>query len=186
MPPKNENSVTQPETSMQVMSTDLLQQAIDLLQLIENDQYTKISDVMPGSTIGKHLRHLYDHFRLLYAKCDDIPDNWIVDYDIRARNDPSESDRLIAIDRFKEMQSVVRKNSHVSLDTPLTLSATITAADNNKYQFSSSFGRELFYCCIHAIHHYASIKAICVEQNISTPKEFGVAPSTLQELQKKN
>jgi hypothetical protein len=31
------------------------------------------------------------------------------------------------------------------------------------------------------IHHYASIKAICIEQGIPTPNEFGMAPSTLQD-----
>ncbi|KAI8051381.1 uncharacterized protein B0P05DRAFT_562530 [Gilbertella persicaria] len=172
-----------PETSLQEMAHDIIQQAIDLLHLVKNEQYTKVSSVMPGGTIGKHMRHLYDHFRLLYAEHDPIPENWIVDYDTRARNDPSESDRLIAIDRFAELQNTIKEHT-ISLQTPLTLSATITASDHNKYQFTSSFGRELFYCCIHAIHHYASIKSICVEQDITTPKEFGVAPSTLQDQQK--
>jgi len=45
---------------------------------------------------------------------------------------------------------------------------------------ASNVGRELAYCAGHAIHHYAIIRLICSHLGIEVPKEFGIAPSTLQ------
>ncbi|KAG1438195.1 hypothetical protein G6F56_012746 [Rhizopus delemar] len=171
------------------MSTELPQTAIQLLeqsiQLIDgtltDQSFTFESKVMPGSTIGKHLRHLCDHFHLLYKQVS----VWNLDYDKRNRDTPAENDLLVAKSRLIELQKTVQENNKVPLDTPITLIATIDSKDSQKHQFQSSFGRELFYCCIHAIHHYASIKAICIEFGLSVPYEFGVAPSTLQHLQNK-
>ncbi|KAG2199889.1 hypothetical protein INT46_009829 [Mucor plumbeus] len=160
---------------IQEMACDILQQGIDLIQLLQDEQYTQISKVI----------HVSDHFNLLYKQCQPIPSDWVVDYDIRARNNPSEMNRSIAIQNLEQLKSIIKDQSYIPLDQRLTLLATIDASDNNKYRFASSFGRELFYSCIHAIHHYASIKAICIEQNISTPQDFGMAPSTLQDHQSK-
>ncbi|KAI8875613.1 hypothetical protein K501DRAFT_233404 [Backusella circina FSU 941] len=135
---------------------------------------------MPGGTIGKHVRHIYDHFRLLYESYT-VAADWIVDYDIRARNNPIETDKLAAIDSLKRMQTMVKDHNGIPLNTPLVLLAAISPQDTNKYQFDSSFGRELFYSCLHAIHHYASIKAICIELGLNPPNDFGMAPSTLQD-----
>ncbi|KAI9483751.1 MAG: hypothetical protein EXX96DRAFT_537060 [Benjaminiella poitrasii] len=160
------------------MTLDIVQQSIDLLKRLDDDQYTFASKVMAGGTIGKHLRHVYDHYKLLYKHC---KGQLTVDYDLRERNNPSETDRFIAIENLEELQNTVRHYSHViPLERELTLLATIDPNDKHKYTFHSSFGRELFYSNIHAIHHYASIKAICIEQDISMPYEFGMAPSTLQ------
>ncbi|KAG8726130.1 hypothetical protein FRC12_023677, partial [Ceratobasidium sp. 428] len=45
----------------------VLGQAVDLLQntLSDDDQLTYQSKYIPGSTIGKHLRHARDHYVLL-------------------------------------------------------------------------------------------------------------------------
>ncbi|KAF7310639.1 Histone deacetylase [Mycena chlorophos] len=47
--------------------TTVLQQGVDLLDahITSNDQLTVHSQFLPGSTIGKHLRHSRDHFELL-------------------------------------------------------------------------------------------------------------------------
>ncbi|KAI8645732.1 hypothetical protein BD408DRAFT_411441 [Parasitella parasitica] len=179
-PPEEEKKNHVP---IQEMACNILQQAIDLIQTLEDEQYTQASKVMFGGTIGKHIRHVSDHFNLLFKQCQPTTasSDWVVDYDLRARNNPSETNRSIAIQNIEQLKSIIKENDHILLGQQLTLQATIDAADDNKYRFSSSFGRELFYSCIHAIHHYASIKAICIEQNISTPQDFGIAPSTLHD-----
>ncbi|KAI7904127.1 uncharacterized protein BX663DRAFT_431818 [Cokeromyces recurvatus] len=160
------------------MAVDVIQQSIDLINRLNDKQYTFISKVMAGGTIGKHIRHVYDHFKLLYKQPEDLS---IVNYDLRKPNNPSETERRIAINNLKELQKKIKEQSFlVPLEKELTLLAVIDSNDKQKYTFNSSFGRELLYCCIHAIHHYASIKAICIEQDISMPYEFGMAFSTLQ------
>jgi hypothetical protein len=47
-------------------ATDILKQCRDMIASLPSaDSYTAISMYVPGSTIGKHVRHLCDHFRLL-------------------------------------------------------------------------------------------------------------------------
>jgi hypothetical protein len=125
----------------------LLAQSIDLIEntLTDNEQFIHESKVMPSSTIGKHLRHLCDHFELLYKQVS------VLNYDKRDRNTPAENDRWAAKERIVEIQKTIEENSKISLETPLVLSATIDANDSQQYQFQSSFGRELFYCSIHAV-----------------------------------
>jgi hypothetical protein len=55
--PMSKKSVDQTENdAIQEMAHDLIQQAIDLLHTLNDVQYTHSSKVMPGGTIGKHLR----------------------------------------------------------------------------------------------------------------------------------
>ncbi|KAI9254069.1 hypothetical protein BY458DRAFT_521370 [Sporodiniella umbellata] len=159
---------------------ELLQQAVDLVDnTLETSHLVFESKVMPGSTIGKHLRHLADHFHLLYEQSASARLN----YDKRDRNTAVENNLDAARARLVELQERTKQsmNSNTRLEQHLVLSATIDPKDNQTYQFNSSFGRELFYCCIHAIHHYASIKAICIELGLNVPSDFGVAPSTLDQ-----
>lgn len=45
-----------PDIPIQKAATEILQQAIDLINTIEDDEYTLPSKVMPAGTIGKHIR----------------------------------------------------------------------------------------------------------------------------------
>jgi hypothetical protein len=48
------------------VAIDIINQAIDLLSSLADDkQLTYQSKYIPGSTIGKHLRHARDHYVLL-------------------------------------------------------------------------------------------------------------------------
>ncbi|RUS23138.1 hypothetical protein BC937DRAFT_92071 [Endogone sp. FLAS-F59071] len=143
------------------------------------------------------IQHVYDHFRLLLSSMPTTLTHstnannesshistWKVDYDKRERNVPLEQNIAAALDAIKWIQSLLdeAKNNSVPLSTPITLQAIIDP-NSETSSFETSFGRELWFCCLHAIHHYALIKAICYELEISTPDEFGVAPSTLRAQQ---
>ncbi|KAI9311318.1 hypothetical protein BX666DRAFT_1997159 [Dichotomocladium elegans] len=167
------------------MTHTLLQQLVNLLEtfLGDNRAYIKASNVMPGGTIGKHTRHIYDHFQLLLPPHPGThaEGQWIVDFDARSRDHPMESFPDKAIENLREIQRRL-KSSELStpLKTPLVLAATVGSSDTvPKYHIESTFERELWYCCMHAIHHYASIKAICIENGIPVNEDFGVAPSTI-------
>ncbi|KAI8099859.1 uncharacterized protein BX664DRAFT_322272 [Halteromyces radiatus] len=159
-----------------------IQQAIQMISHLPDDVYTRTSVVMPYSTIGKHVRHSYDHFIQLIKQAKG--EHWTIDFDARARNTPMEVDRAQAIQQLKQLQQSLFEIRDIPLEYPVTLSASIDPNDPTHYPFVSSFGRELWYCCIHAIHHFASIKAICIEAGHTLPAEFGVAPSTIQDHRK--
>ncbi|KAI8336112.1 hypothetical protein BC941DRAFT_428339 [Chlamydoabsidia padenii] len=154
-----------------------IQQAIQMISHLPDDVYTRTSIVMPCSTIGKHVRHSYDHFIQLVKQARN--QDWTIDFDARVRHTPMEVDRMQAIQQLKQLERTLYDVRDIPLEYPVTLSASIDPNDPTHYPFASSFGRELWYCVIHAIHHFASIKAICIEVGHELPDDFGVAPSTI-------
>lgn len=54
-PPEEEEKDTK-NIPIYEMATKIVQQSIDLLNTLNTEQYTHSSTVMPGGTIGKHVR----------------------------------------------------------------------------------------------------------------------------------
>ncbi|KAI1295691.1 hypothetical protein EDD11_007864 [Mortierella claussenii] len=160
-----------------------------------SEMYTKPSMLACKGTIGKHVRHLHDHFRLLLStypsyKGTSFKDEWAVDYDKRDREVPMETDIDYAIQELRKSQHTFEQcRSHpeeVSMSTdllqPVTLQATIDPA-RSPIGFQTTFGRELWFCSLHAVHHFAMIKVICSEFGMPLTDGFGVAPSTIKSRQ---
>ncbi|KAJ3087137.1 hypothetical protein HK102_011736 [Quaeritorhiza haematococci] len=202
--------------------------------------YTRLSTVVPGSTIGKHVRHVLDHFRLLLSGCphsfatiggkeagregeaqtscgngptiEKREDNqqqaeWTVNYDARERNGLVESNistalleigsirelitRMTSIDSSEsngheaELESSHAKPTPHPISSPSALllhpvhvEVMVNPEEGQCVPMHSTFGRELWFATHHAIHHAALIRAICVENRVRVPREFGLAPST--------
>ncbi|KAG0361392.1 hypothetical protein BC939DRAFT_122224 [Gamsiella multidivaricata] len=158
-----------------------------------SEMYTKPSKLACQGTIGKHVRHLHDHYRLLLStyppnKGLSSKDKWSVDYDARSREVPMETDMDYAIKELSRLQHVLeecRRGNSPSEGTPtdlskaLTLHATIDPA-HPPVKFQTTFGRELWFCSLHAVHHFAMIKVICGEMGMPVTENFGLAPSTIK------
>jgi len=159
------------------VSTVVLHQAVELVDksLTSDDQLTVHSKYMPGSTIGKHLRHARDHFVLL-LDCLSSPEPHVLNYDVRSRNTPMESNRQAARDSLlatvQQLENVV---PGAKLDEPITLQA-ITPYPQ---VVQTTFGRELWFAGLHAIHHWSMVRVIAGELGIKLEDTFGFAPSTL-------
>ncbi|KAL5534565.1 hypothetical protein ACEPAG_1028 [Sanghuangporus baumii] len=175
------------------VSVIVLGQAVDLVNqsLSEDDQLTMESKFIPGSTIGKHLRHATDHFSLLLDSLSSSesesqsktsvaagqrkPDLEL-SYDVRARGTPMESSRSAAKavleNCIARLQSAV---PHVERDRGVRLTAVTPYAQT----FKTSFGRELWFAALHAVHHWSMVRVIAGELGIQLEDSFGVAPSTL-------
>jgi len=159
------------------VSSLVLNQAVDLVDnsLVSDKQLSEKSQYIPGSTIGKHLRHARDHFMLLM---DSIATNGphILNYDVRSRNTPMETSRQHAHDAFSEAIARLRKEvPSARLDEPITLHAVTPYPQ----VVQTSFGRELWFAALHAVHHWSMVRVIAGEMGISLEDSFGFAPSTL-------
>ncbi|KAN0138460.1 hypothetical protein V8E53_003448 [Lactarius tabidus] len=161
------------------VGTIILGQALDLLDnsLTSDEQLSIQSQYMPGSTIGKHLRHARDHFSLL-LDCVSRPRPYVLSYDVRSRNTPMETSREAARTAIEntiaQLKNVV---PGVSLDAPLTLHAVTPYSQT----MQSTFGREVPFGLrgYTPFHHWSMIRVIAGEQGIELEKSFGFAPSTL-------
>lgn len=162
----------------------ILQQAVEFLEqnVVSNDQLTATSRYMPGSTIGKHLRHAKDHFALLLDSVSS-PLPHTLSYDVRVRNTPMETSRQAAIETLKEL--IVRLGAVVP---KIKMEETITLHAVTPYHqvFETTFGRELWFAELHAIHHWSMVRVIAGEQGMQLEETFGFAPSTLVHAAKNN
>jgi len=177
------------------VSQIILLQARDLLfdTLTADEHLTYESRLMPGSTIGKHLRHARDHFELLLQAITSPPP-LILSYDKRMRNTPMESSVSAAHDALSSTitqlehlltncqgdrdhgKGVILVNGrHIELDEPMTLNAVTP----DMQALQTSFGRELWFAGLHAVHHWSMIRVIAGELDLGIAGTFGVAPSTL-------
>lgn len=167
----------EPLSQLLFVCTTILKQALDLVSgaLVNDDQLTTQSSFLPGSTIGKHLRHARDHFVLL-LDCLAGDEPYILSYDTRTRNTPMESSLSEARSALKDAIARFEAISPVmKLDQPLTLNAVTPFPQT----LESTIGRELWFVGLHAVHHWSMVRVIAGELGITLPEDFGFAPSTL-------
>lgn len=155
----------------------LLAQAAELLEAMSDEAYSAPSTVLPGGTIGKHLRHVVDHFAAPLIDGQDESCE-CVDYDHRDRDVPMETDRTAAIEKINSLRDCIAKLDADRLRAPMRIRVML-AGDGTSAEMPSSLGRELFFAFHHAVHHNAMIGAIAREHGIDTVEGFGTAPSTL-------
>ncbi|CBQ71431.1 conserved hypothetical protein [Sporisorium reilianum SRZ2] len=181
------------EENLLSCTAQIMNQAVDLLRSksITDASYTFESKVIAGSTPGKHFRHVLDHLRILT----DAIAEWQariqtdakavlrVDYDSRITSklphiETSVSASLREFERTTDRLYRVFDGSHGRLYTqPLRLCATTPFV----VEMDSTVGRELWFCGLHAIHHYALARVILIKELEleGVDEQFGVAPSTL-------
>lgn len=183
-------------------TAQIMNQAVEVLRLkaITDSAYAFESKVIAGSTAGKHFRHVLDHLRILVnaiedwqARCSasgasgsgsgDSAPMLRVDYDSRIASKLPHVETSASAS-LREFESTTKRlfrafeGSNGRLYTqPLRLCATTPFV----VEMDSTVGRELWFCGLHAIHHYALARVILVKelglQGIDD--QFGVAPSTL-------
>ena len=77
-----------------------------LWSVTTDDQLTHASTLIPGSTIGKHLRHTHDHFRLLLdsLRTSSPSTPLLLSYDTRSRNVASENSHAASLESFRSLR----------------------------------------------------------------------------------
>lgn len=157
----------------------LLQQAVGFIETIDDASYSAPSRLMPGGTIGKHFRHVVDHFAATLAPLRVGSDpGAVIEYDRRERNVPMETCRRTALAEIRavmqELEQAHQERSRADVTVRVMLSA-----DGAERDFRSTLGREIAFASHHAVHHHAMIQVIAGELGIRAPDGFGKAPATL-------
>lgn len=175
-----------PSESLYQVAQILLQQVISLLQgaVITDEQLSFTSELIPGSTIGKHLRHTHDHFRLLLDSLSSPTSSsnapLTFSYDTRSRELKSETSHQVALDSFADLMKRFEVETDEGRRVQAGKKVLLEAVTPDLVELESSWARELWFACLHATHHFALLRVIAAgELNISIPPDFGVAPSTL-------
>jgi len=147
-----------------------------LLEQISDDAYAQSLDIFDGSTVGKHVRHIYDFYYSVIR----TEGTGELDYANRDRDPNIETYTASAISKFKALESQIEVLDESKIIDVVTEFDT----DNStlRQRVKSSTGRELMYAYDHAVHHLAIVKmgVRSAFPAIKINAEMGIAPSTLK------
>lgn len=152
----------------------ILEQLGDYINLLDQELYTKKSEIFPAGTAGKHIRHTLDHFKaaIMTAPTD------VIDYDHRERGVSVEESTEAAVNEIAQLRSALSDMNEGQLNTEMT-TQVMCSCDGQCAELGTTRAREVFFALHHAIHHNAILKAIATEFGVKLPDGFGTAPSTI-------
>ncbi len=153
---------------------EVIRQLTDLVKQLSPSEYTKSLNVLNGSSIGQHTRHVVEFYQCLLAG----KSGGIVDYDSRERNLQLENDLNFTIETLE----TIEKNIFSVKNPNETILLSVSYCTENQDFIETNFMREIVYLIEHSIHHYALIRIGLQESfpDIKIPKNFGMAYSTIR------
>lgn len=168
-------------------SKSVLAQLHGITSQLNNEEYVKITKNVYGkqtnSSIGSHVRHIYDHFdKILNTKI--YEKDHIVDYDFRARGTTLEMNRHEALEKHLELISKIDKLD-TTIDPQFYVQFMIDGSIGNTIIIPSTLTRELLFVSHHGIHHISSIKSLILTYHprmsaiLDENFDIGKAPSTV-------
>ena len=154
-----------------------LEQAGDLLERLDDEQYARPVASFYNSSAGGHVRHCLEHYHSLLAGVG----SGKVDYDDRKRDRELECDTACARAQVDEVRE--RLKALATGEAPVGLLVKMDCGGEEIEWQPSTMGRELQFLVSHTVHHCAMIGGICKELGVELEEGFGVAPSTLRHQQ---
>lgn len=178
--PDHASSMAEAPSSPSVASLrTVLGQVIDVVDGLDDEQYTRKPIGPFESSIGGQVRHCVDHFQALFPSAA----SGRLDYDKRERGTDVETDRSSALDVLNDIDRRLCDLHGAPLDRPIELTVMVLS-DAEPVRVPSSLGREMAFVLSHTIHHNAMIAAMAKLQDAPVPDRFGYAPSTIAFLDK--
>lgn len=146
------------------------------LSLIDPVIYQAPLDILSGSTIGQHTRHIIEFYNCLLEQSmqGDTP---VINYAVRRRDHRIETEPDYAL---MNVNSICDRLNEVQTEQSCLLNGE--EHGQKDLVVHSTIGRELIYNIEHTIHHLAIVKIALktVVPGIQLPEHFGVAPSTIR------
>ncbi len=159
---------------------EVLQQTLWLLEELDDNQYIHVEARLSSASIGAHVRHNLDHYRLFLAG---LPSR-LIDYDARDRDTPVETNRSAAAAAVRSAIAGLSALSRESLAQAVRIRQQGSYEPGRFDGCESRVDRELLFLQSHAVHHHALIAVLARAQGLPIPESFGMAPSTLEWLQR--
>ena len=163
-----------------------LKQGYAVLEHITARQYSR-PILAHSASIGKHVRHVIDHYLCLINGITDGITAGNIDYDARIRDQQYELDRHSARQKIDHICTQLKNLGTESarngdLKRKLTVRCSTSAEQSSLIDVDSTLERELVFLQSHTVHHFALIKIILYGHGIAVGEHFGIAPSTIKHM----
>ncbi|MFT6925674.1 MAG: hypothetical protein ACJAZP_001263 [Psychromonas sp.] len=147
---------------------------VQQLVIASEGKYYNQPSIHSESGIGKHIRHILDHFLAFQQGL--INDH--IDYNSRHRDSEIENDAGLALQLIKQLIEWF-KQPHAELkERAVKVESEISLKQQQNMLFDSSLSRELCYLINHTVHHLAYAKLVAKELDIQVDEVIGIAPGT--------
>lgn len=151
----------------------LLDQIDSLLNLLDQNVFTKKHAFINHSTVGQHTRHILEFYHCILQH---FPSQRVC-YDDRKRSLDLEQSIILTKEAICHIKNGL---SSLADDVSITFVASYSETHDNKESIPSSLKRELAYAMDHTVHHLAIIKIILNLEGLKMEEFLGVAPSTIR------
>ncbi len=168
----------QQQTAASAEPARLLAEAVAAELLRGNELVDKIRDEVyrdrgkAAGSIGSHIRHNLDFVDCFLRGLADSR----IDYSARLRDEKTENDKAYAAGRVLEAAHLLVAAIATCSEEDLLVRSEL----DGSLWHRSSLERELEFLLSHTVHHYALVAEKLRVRGIAVPKDFGVAPSTLE------
>ena len=149
------------------------------LEVIDPVAFQSPLELLSGSTIGQHTRHIIEFYTCLLEQSAGQTDP-VINYAKRRRDHLIETQpdhALLLVNHLCQQLPELEPDQQCVLD----------CAEHGREDLlvASTIGRELIYNIEHTIHHLAIVKIAlkATLPSIELPEHFGVAPSTIRHRQ---
>jgi len=140
---------------------------------LSDAQYNQIHSPYFTASIGKHFRHILDHYSCFISG---LAQNHI-SYDQRQRDPAIETQRLYTLGKIQQLiEELKTLTRHPDNSIKVSLSSSPHAPCTTPAV--SSLARELIFLQGHTTHHYAIISAQLKLMAFPVDENFGIAAST--------
>jgi uncharacterized damage-inducible protein DinB len=159
-------------------STDAISQLVQLLDQVPGVFYRQRFGARKQQVIGKHVRHIIDHYNALLAATSGADE--LLDYENRNRDLSLETDRRAARAALVQITQALR----VRFEGPGGSELSMRHSSAGEHQIvKTSVERELVFLASHTIHHMAIVGMLADQAGVEVSLDFGVHPSTLRYLE---
>jgi uncharacterized damage-inducible protein DinB len=159
---------------------EVLQRTRDLVARLAPAQYRHVEARLSEATIGQHVRHVLDHYRLFL----DGLSAGDVDYDARQRRTDVETLPEAALALVDHLIAGLAALPADALGRPLRVRQQGSYEAGRFDGCESRADRELLFLQSHSVHHQALIAVLARAQGLDVPASFGMAPSTVAWLER--
>ena len=140
---------------------------------LSDDQYNQVITPYFSASIGKHFRHILDHYFCFLVGLK----KGHIHYDQRQRDTAVETQRTYTLNKLNKLITDLKALTTQS-DNAIKVSLSSSPEKPCAAPASSSLARELIFLQGHTTHHYAIISAQLKFMELPVDENFGVAAST--------
>lgn len=136
-------------------------------------------DLYSEAGIGRHLRHVIDHFRAFERGLE----SGIIDYNERSRQSPLEFDVAIALQELARL--IGRLRDLPEANVPVTIVSEVCCTSTFNRRLAGTSDRELLFLVQHTVHHLAYAALLARQHGVIPDPWAGIAPATATYLRDK-